>query len=344
MNFDRLWYARSWAAHALRPLAFLFALAARARRTFYRRRIARSIRLPLPVVIVGNISVGGTGKTPLTRWLAQRLQACGRRPGVVVRSYRAGARTPARVHEQDDPAVRGDEAVLLAGALTCPVWSGPVRADTARAMAAAHPELDTVLCDDGLQHYALARDVEIAVVDAARGFGNRWLLPAGPLREPISRLDSVDALVLHGAETPALLPAAVPLFRLELHGEVFRNLHDPRQIAGTEHFRGKRLVAIAGIGNPQRFFGQLQRLGLAFEAHAFPDHHRYAAEELRFPAADAILMTEKDAIKCSRFSHERMWSLPVTARTSEALAALVLERIALAQRSLGGAHPPTHEP
>jgi tetraacyldisaccharide 4'-kinase len=343
MTLERVWYTRSWSAQALRPLAFVFGVAAHARRCAYRLRIVRSIRLHVPVVIVGNISVGGTGKTPLTQWLAERLQARGRRPGVVVRSYRASARAPARVQGQDDPATRGDEAVLLAAALTCPVWSGPVRAHTARAMAAAHPELDTVLCDDGLQHYALARDVEIAVVDAVRGFGNRWLLPAGPLREPVARLLSVDALVLHGNETPALLPAAAPIFRLELHGEAFRNLHDPRQIVCAEHFRGRRLIAIAGIGNPQRFFGQLERLGLAFEARAFPDHHRYAPEELRFPAADAVLMTEKDAIKCRRFAHERMWALPVTARTSEELAQLVLERIAAAQHGVGGKHPARHE-
>jgi tetraacyldisaccharide 4'-kinase len=342
MDIERLWYARSLPAHALRPLAFLYGLAAHSRRSLYRHRIARITRLQLPVVVVGNISVGGTGKTPLTQWLAERLQAHGRRPGVVVRSYRASARTAARVRGQDDPALYGDEAVLLAAALACPVWSGPVRADTARAMAAAHPELDTVLCDDGLQHYALARDVEIAVVDAARGFGNRWLLPAGPLREPIARLHSVDALVLHGTQTPPLLPAAVPLFRLELQGEAFRNLCDPQQIAAAERFRGKRLVAIAGIGNPQRFFRQLERLRLSFEARAFPDHHRYVAEDLRFPAADAILMTEKDAIKCRRFAHERMWTLPVTARTSEELAQLVLGRIRNAQRNLGEAQAPMH--
>jgi tetraacyldisaccharide 4'-kinase len=340
MDCARLWYARSWAARALLPLAFIFGLAAHTRRGLYRLGVARSTRLPLPVVVVGNIAVGGTGKTPLTRWLAERLQAHGCKPGVVVRSYRASAQGPARVDGEDDPAVRGDEAVLLARALTCPVWSGPVRADTARAMAAAHPELDAVLCDDGLQHYGLARDVEIAVVDAARGFGNRWLLPAGPLREPLARLHSVDALVLNGTETPALLPAAVPLFRLDLQGAVFRNLHHPQQIVDAGQFRGKRLVAIAGIGNPQRFFRQLEALGLAFEAHAFPDHHPYSAEELRFPAADAILMTEKDAIKCRRFAHGRMWSLPVTARTSEELAQLVLARIGLARRKRGGAHPP----
>ena len=219
-----------------------------------------------------------------------------------------------------------------------------MRARTASAMMAAHADLDTVLCDDGLQHYALARDVEIAVVDAVRGFGNGWLLPAGPLREPLQRLASVHAIVLRGLGTPAGLPSAVPHFRLQVEGECFRNLCPPRQQGAAAHFRGKRVVALAGTGHPAHFFGHLERLGLAFEARAFPDHHRYAASEVRFPTAEAILMTEKDAIKCRRFADARMWALPVTAATSEDLVELVLRRIEAVKYRPGDAGTPNDEP
>jgi tetraacyldisaccharide 4'-kinase len=203
------------------------------------------------------------------------------------------------------------------------------------ALLAAHPEIDVVLCDDGLQHYALERDVEIAVVDAERGFGNGLPLPAGPLREPIARLAEVDAIVMSGRGRLRSLPCGVPTFNMTLHGARFRSLADPARVAGAAEFAGLRLVAVAGIGNPQRFFAHLRALGLEFVGRSFPDHHRYTAEDLRFPAADAILMTEKDAIKCAAVRDARMWSLPVSAVTNDALAQLVLERI-------GGAPPPRH--
>jgi tetraacyldisaccharide 4'-kinase len=344
MQIEALWYAQSWRAHALRPLASLLSLASAARRGLYRSHIFHRTRLGVPVVVVGNITVGGTGKTPLTQWLAERLQARGRSPGVVVRSYGASAAEPARVVAESDPAVHGDEAVMLASVLTCPVWSGPMRARTASAMIAAHADLDTVLCDDGLQHYALARDVEIAVVDAVRGFGNGWLLPAGPLREPLRRLASVHAIVLNGPGTPSGLPATVPQFRLHIEGERFRNLCHPQQQVAAAHFGGKRVVALAGTGHPARFFGHLEHLGLAFDARAFPDHHRYAASEVRFPAAEAILMTEKDAIKCRRFADARMWALPVTATTSEDLVELVLRRVEAVEHRPDDACTPNDEP
>src|SRR5690606_27610994 len=181
--------------------------------------------------------------------------------------------------------------------------------------------------DDGLQHYALERDVEIAMIDAARGFGNGLPLPAGPLREPRARLERVDAVVVNGDAPTHGISGPAPAFTMTLCGARFRNVRDCARTADVSEFAGRRLVAIAGIGNPARFFTHLRALGLAFEAHAFSDHHRYAAHEVRFPDADAILMTEKDAIKCASFSDARMWALPVNAVTSDALATLVLERI-----------------
>jgi tetraacyldisaccharide 4'-kinase len=323
----QLWYRPARLAYLLLPIALLYRAASALRAWLYRSGVLQHARLRVPVVIVGNITVGGSGKTPLTHWIVQRLQARGRTPAVVSRSYAAQARSPARVRADDDPGVRGDEAVLLAATLTCPVWSGPDRRDTARALLESHPEIDTLVCDDGLQHYALARDVEIVVVDAARGFGNRLPLPAGPLREPLRRLATVDAIVINGAARLPQLPAAVPAFTMHLQGGHFRNVADPVRVADAEHFKDLRLAAVAGIGNPERFFSDLRALGLVFAAHAFPDHHRFRAEDLRFPEIDAILMTEKDAIKCASFSDARMWAAPVVAMVSGDLASLILERI-----------------
>ena len=332
-GLERLWYRPPRLAYILMPLALLYRSVATMRRRLHRMGALERTRLAVPVVVVGNISAGGTGKTPLVQWLAPRLAHAGRRPAVVTRSYAASAFAPAHVRGDDDPAIRGDEAVLLAATLTCPVWSGPDRRDTARALLQAHPDVDMLLCDDGLQHYALERDVEIAVVDAARGFGNRLPLPAGPLREPLSRLRHVDGIVINGDQPVADLPADVPHFTMTLRGTQFRNLVDPGRIETAETFKPLRLAAIAGIGNPARFFAHLHSLGLAFEAHSFPDHHRFRAQDLRFPGADAILMTEKDGIKCAAFRDARMWALPITAETSDALVRLIVERIGRPARS-----------
>jgi tetraacyldisaccharide 4'-kinase len=332
------WYRPARLAWLLLPLGLLYRGVAMARTALYRAGVLRRTRVRVPVVIVGNITVGGSGKTPLARYVIERLLANGRRPGLVSRSYAAGARAPARVHSGDDPALRGDEAVLLACALPCPVWSGPDRLATAQALLAAHPEVDTLVCDDGLQHHALARDVEIAVIDAARGFGNGLPLPAGPLREPVSRLRTVDAIVLNGAGRILDLPSGVPSFALTLQPQPFRNLVDGRtEAAGA--FRTLHVVAMAGIGHPERFFATLRDLGLAFEAHAFPDHHRYSARELAYARADAILMTEKDAIKCAAFGDARMWAVPVAAVVSGDLAGLVLQCL---ERATPGTAPERH--
>jgi tetraacyldisaccharide 4'-kinase len=330
MSADRLvslWYRRSPLAYLLSPLAIVYRGITALRRSLYRRGLLTRTRLGVPVIVVGNITVGGTGKTPLTLWLAQQLAAYGRIPGVVCRSYSASARTAAPVAHDDDPGVRGDEAVLLAARLSCPIWSGPDRAATARALLAAHREVDVIVSDDGLQHYALERDCEIALIDAARAFGNGLALPAGPLREPRSRLRSVDAVVLNGDAAVVGLPGGVPVYRMSLEGDRLRQVVNPAVSAAPSSFAGKRIAAVAAIGNPQRFFARLRALGLAFEAHAFPDHHAYRAADLTLPDADIVLMTEKDAIKCARFRDARMWVLPVSAKLSGELLQLVLARI-----------------
>ncbi|MGH8676863.1 MAG: tetraacyldisaccharide 4'-kinase [Burkholderiales bacterium] len=320
---ERHWQRRTVVSALLAPLAALFSTITAARRTAFASGLIAREKLPVPVVVVGNVTVGGSGKTPLVLWLAQALKARAFAPGIVSRGY-GGTASLSEVTADSDPQRVGDEPVLLAARSGCPVWIGRSRVTAARALVARHPEVDVLISDDGLQHYRLARDVEIAVVDGARGFGNRWLLPAGPLREPISRLSSVAAVVVNDG-TIAQVP--VPVFDMRLQGRQLRNLLNPERTADAGILRGKNVHAVAGIGNPQQFFLHLQRLGISFTAHAFPDHHSFKAEELDFPGAGAVIMTEKDAIKCSRFARASWWLLPVDASIDPALADLVVQRI-----------------
>ncbi len=307
----------------LAPVAALFAAVVALRRAAYLTGILRRQRLPVPVVIVGNLTVGGTGKTPLVLWLVQSLRARGFKPGVVSRGYRGSAKL-SEVTQDSDPDQVGDEPVLIARRARCPVWIGRSRVAAAHALLAHHPQVDIVVSDDGLQHYALQRDVEIVAVDSARGFGNGWMLPAGPLREPIARLSSVDAVVANGGAIAAL---PVPVFEMRIEGALLRNVLNPECTVATGSLSGKNVHAVAGIGNPQRFFGHLQRLGISFTAHAFADHHSFTPSELEFPGAEALLMTEKDAIKCATFARESWWAVPVDAHIDAGLADLVLHRI-----------------
>ena len=333
MSLERHWQRVTPLSAALYPLSLVFRAVTALRRAAYLRGVLRSERVGVPVVVVGNVSVGGTGKTPLVLWLANCLQRHGVRPGIVSRGYGGSASAVQRVHAGSDAAVVGDEPLLLARRSGCPVWIGRDRTAAARALLAAYPECDAIISDDGLQHYALARDVEIAIVDGARGFGNGFLLPAGPLREPPSRLASVDAVVVNGASTvvagevSATLESARAPFAMRLEGSRFHNLHDPSRSVSAAHFAEKRVVAIAGIGHPPRFFAHLETLGLTFERRAFPDHHRYVAGDIDFPEADAVVMTEKDAVKCAPFARPSHWVLPVDAAPDPQLGELVLRKL-----------------
>ena len=324
MSIDRHWQRLTPLSLALFPLSLLFRAVVAARRFAYRAGWLRSHRVGVPVVIVGNIAAGGTGKTPLVLWLTDLLRRRGWRPGIVSRGYGAPASGARAVAPDACAADVGDEPVLLARRSQCPVWVGTDRVAAARALLAAHPSCNVLVLDDGLQHYALGRDIEIAVVDGARGFGNGLMLPAGPLREPPARLATVDAVVVNGA-AERRLPHRAHGMRLE--GRGFRNLVDAAQEVGPEYFRGRRVHAIAGIGNPQRFFAHLEALGLSFEAQPFPDHHAYTPREIEFPAADAVVMTEKDAVKCAPFASRKHWVLPVDAAPDSELGELVLRKL-----------------
>jgi tetraacyldisaccharide 4'-kinase len=316
-SIDRLWQHRGILAWLLLPLSLVFFLLTSLRRALYRAGLLASVRLPVPVVIVGNITAGGAGKTPLVLWLVEALTRLGRHPGVISRGYGGSVEGVRKVSRGDTPGEVGDEPLLIARRAGCPVFVGRDRVAAGQALLAANPECDLIVCDDGLQHYRLARDAEIAVVDR-RGFWNGWPMPAGPLREPVSRLKSVDAVVANGWDGPAA-------FRMMLQGDRFVPL------AGNASFGDlKRLHAVAGIGEPQRFFDHLSALGLQFEAHPFPDHHAYTADDLAFDG-DAILTTEKDAVKFGELAALPVWVLPVTATiTSDLapnLAQFVLEKI-----------------
>jgi len=318
-----VWRCRGWRAWLLLPVGLIFFALAGLRRVAYRRGWLKSSRLPVPVVVVGNIIAGGAGKTPLTMWLAQKLCALGRRPGIVSRGHGRNTRDVRKVGADDTAEDVGDEPLLLARRAGCPVFVGADRVAAARALLAEYPDCDLILCDDGMQHYRLQRDVEIAVIDR-RGLMNGWPLPAGPLREPISRLRTVTACVLHDL---AVSPAPCPRrFTMRLVGARFYRLDAPQFTCRAEDLVGRKLHAVAGIGEPERFFDHLARLGLTFEAHAFPDHHRYRASDLAF-AGDAILMTEKDALKCSGLTSMPVWVLPVEAVVEPDLARFILEKI-----------------
>jgi len=321
-RLERIWYGLTLWHVVLLPVSILFGLVAALRRGFYRAGLLHVVRLPVPVIVVGNISVGGTGKTPLVLWLADFLRQQGYRPGIVSRGYGGGTQGAMAVDIRSDPAVVGDEPLLLARKSGCPVWIGRDRAAAGNALLQAHAECDVLVSDDGLQHYRLARDMEIVVVDGERKFGNGLLLPAGPLREGVSRLGSVDAVVVNGGSLPLRNG-----FEMRLDGEVFCNLRQPELRVSADDFGGKKLHAVAGIGNPQRFFAHLRRLGLAFEEHAFLDHYAYQPQDLDYDDADALLMTEKDAVKCAGFADERYWALAVEAILPPAFGQTVLQKL-----------------
>jgi tetraacyldisaccharide 4'-kinase len=315
------WYRINPLHLILFPISMIFRGLVAIRRDMYRNGMLSSDQLLLPVIVVGNINVGGTGKTPLTLALARQLVEHGWHPLIVSRGFGGKAKLPQQVSAASDALQVGDEPLLMARRDICPVWVGRDRAKAARAALQAHPQCDVVLCDDGLQHYRLQRDIEIAVVDGERGFGNGLLLPAGPLREPESRLQEVDAVVVNGGE------AAAGQYAMRLSGEMFHNLLDPGNQVTAEHFYGKKNHAVAGIGNPQRYFRYLESMGIAFTPHAFPDHHPYSSTDLSFPDCDAILLTEKDAVKCSLFADARYWVLRVDARIDPALLEYILRKI-----------------
>lgn len=325
------WYGGPARGRWLQPIAWLFAGIVRLRRTMYRREWRQSYRSRRPVIIVGNLTAGGTGKTPFVIWLARQLAEQGLRVGIASRGYRGSGGPARQLTTQDTAATAGDEALLLRRKLGLPVAIGARRTEVVRLL---EMDCDVIVCDDGLQHYALARDFEIAIVDGARRFGNGRLLPAGPLREPVTRLSEVDAVIVNGAgfDWPAairmrLAPAAV----VALDGHARRTLAE---------FSGRSVTAVAAIGHPERFFALLHEHGLQLQPRALPDHAVLTPDIAGTAEGRPVLMTEKDAVKCTGDGWQDAWYVEVAAEVDAASAKPLLDRIAkvLAARKQGISH------
>jgi tetraacyldisaccharide 4'-kinase len=311
------------------PLSWLFALISSLRRWAYRFGILKSHALSVPVIIVGNIHVGGSGKTPVVIWLVEQLRQQGYQPAVISRGYGGSAKLPTAVYANSNPKEVGDEPVLIANRCDCPIFVGADRVHVALELLKAHPSCNVIISDDGLQHYRLKRDMEIAVVDAENYLNNARLLPAGSLREPMRRLRTVDAVIKNGHENSedrhtAPIRNAYPM---QLMGAQFYNLVDPTIKAGAVYFKRKIIKAIAGIGNPARFFEHLRQLGLNFSSSSFEDHHAFTAADLAQLECDVLLMTEKDAVKCKPFAQTHHWVLPIEAKIDGDLMQLVMKKL-----------------
>ncbi|MGZ9074258.1 MAG: tetraacyldisaccharide 4'-kinase [Burkholderiaceae bacterium] len=337
LALTRAWQRRGVFAWLLAPASVLFYAIYLCRGVLYALHIRRPTQLDVPVVVVGNLYLGGTGKTPLTVALVRALIARGWRPGIVSRGYGARESAPRLVHPGDAARQVGDEPLLIVRATTAPVAIARRRVDAAQLLRAAHPECDVIIADDGLQHMQLGRDIEIALVNH-RGLGNGWMLPAGPLREPRSRLARVDAIVLNGvsAEVPEVA-VGTPSFRMRTHLANAFALHSPKlriqlsALAAEQRTHGWRLTAAAGIGAPDRFFAMLRAAGLVIDELPLADHFDYSTNPFSDCIADRILITEKDAVKCadnsSLANDPRLWVVPLVTDVDPALIDAVVARI-----------------
>lgn len=334
---EAVWYDDRSGALLLAPLAVLFSLVSGLRRLVYRLGLRPRYRARVPVVIVGNLSVGGTGKSPVVAALVDALQRRGLRVGILARGYGVDLREPREVVAGVSANEVGDEPLMHALTSGAQVVVSPDRAAGARHLERLG--VDVIVADDGLQHYALERDLEIVVIDASRGFGNGRLLPAGPLREPVTRLASVDYVIVNGSvDGHADWIGREGQLELRLFPAAARRLDDVRQWRALEAFREQRVHAVAAIGNPRRFFDLLRQSGLEIEQHAFADHHAFVPTDLAFGDGAPILMTSKDAVKCRPFAHEQMWELPVTARLSPDDGRVLIDRIC----AMVAAHQKSH--
>src|SRR5688572_11707282 len=327
-SIEKMWYSAR-APLWLAPLSFLYGFVMALRSVLYRLGLRHRIRVAAPVVVVGNLTVGGTGKTPLVAWLSSHLAACGMRVAIVSRGYGGRARGVTRVTVHSRASEVGDEPLLLARRAAATVFIGRDR--VAAAQEAVRDGADIVLCDDGLQHLALVRQCEIVVIDGQRGFGNGCLLPRGPLRESPRRLRRVNAVVLNGAVTAP--DFSLPKFVKGTHFVMNMSPGDARPVSGggslraLASFRGTGVHAVAAIGNPQRFFDMLRAAGLTLYEHPMPDHHAFKQGDLNFGDNLPVLMTEKDAVKCAAFADDRCWYVPVTAEFSETAARELIDLV-----------------
>ena len=314
----KFWSRRGAIAWLLWPVSLVFRVLVFGRRVLYGMRLLKSVHPGIPVIVVGNLTVGGSGKTPLVIWIAEFLKANGWAPGIVSRGYGANISEPRAATVASTAAEVGDEPILLSRRSGCPVWVGADRVRVAALLRAAHEDVNVLILDDGLQHYAMRRDLEIAVADA-RGFGNGFLLPAGPLREPRSRLRSVDAVVSHASPVQG--------HAMTLRGEELHRMTDARERQPLKAFAGQRVHAVAGIGDPNRFFLHLGKAGIKVLPHPFPDHHPFTPKDLEFGDQLPVLLTEKDAVKLRSVAQPHWWVLPVSAQLDPAFGTWLLGKL-----------------
>ena len=331
---QRVWYEGGWAYRLLLPLSGLYWLILTIRRFFYSVGIFGRHRAVVPVIIVGNITAGGTGKTPVTVWLATELRSRGFTPGVVSRGY-GGSKSSSsmRVDGASDPRVVGDEPVLIAQRTDCPVVVDANRSRAAEMLV--DDGVDVIIADDGLQHYRLERTYEICVIDGSRGLGNRLLLPAGPLRETIDRLCEVDQVLINGhlrEKVEELTVVEQNAIEFELASTEVARLNGSLT-RPIDRFAGTTVHGVAAIGNPKRFFDQLRAHGMQVIEHAFPDHATLSSQDLQFGDEFEVLMTEKDAVKLGSITSDRYWYVPVELKMNPVQSGPWLEQIESRLRS-----------
>ena len=318
--WNKIWYDSHPLGLPLRPISFALKGVVWARRKAYQQGVFSRHSFSVPVIVVGNVTVGGTGKTPFLIWLGKLLQANGIRFGVVSRGYKAQAEPqPCLVGPGSAPEEVGDEPYMIYQQLKCPMAIGSARSEAIELLL-QHNKLDVVLSDDGMQHYAMSRDMEIALVDGTRGLGNNYLLPAGPLREPSKRLEEVDFVI---ANTDAYHDAPV----MQLSVDQVSSVCDDSIVCRLSDLKGETVHAVAGIGNPQRFFNTLRDNGVECIEHPKPDHHHFTMEDVRFHDDLPVLMTEKDAVKCRKLGADKLWYVPVEAQLPQALSDELLKAI-----------------
>jgi len=315
-SIQKHWYSKSlsWLTALLLPFSWLFRLIVSCRALLYRLGVFSVYRSPLPVVVVGNLTVGGTGKTPLVAHLVEELRSKGLKPAIVMRGYAGKNRAAHEVSANSQAFEVGDEAVVLFERLGCPVVIGKKRVSAIKYVE-NNCDCDVIISDDGLQHYAMARDVEILVLDGMRRLGNQQLLPAGPLREPVKRLANVDFVVTNGEPQPGE-------FGMHIEPLQLVSLRNDSRTLPVNAFAGKAIHALAGIGNPDRFFETMTLLGCDVCRHPYPDHHFFSEQDITFDGD--IVMTEKDAVKCRFFAKDNHWFLRIGARVDDSLLQAVL--------------------
>ncbi len=329
------YYKKSSWIFILLPLSFIYFLIIFLRSWAYKIGIFKSIKMDVPVVIIGNITIGGTGKTPLVIWLLEKLIKLGMKPGLICSGYNSNAKSPQEVFIDSEVSDVGDEALMIKlrfqeGNRNIPIFVGKKKAKVGKALLNSYPDVNILISDDGLQHYELKRDFEIAVVDEVRKFGNEFLIPTGPLREPITRLNIVDALIVNSRTPKTWQKNSMKnhCYEMTYFGDVLVNCLKNNHISDLDILE-KEIVAITGIGNPERFFEQLTTSGLKFKKVIFNDHHLFTESDFKDYDDMDIIMTEKDVVKCKNFAKENFWFLPIYADVEEELFKKMIKKLGL---------------